>query len=116
MTMNERLLEILFREVVASLAPEKRKVYEFIVNLEDELASKSQTPEEFLGLLKNHSPHQKAANEFNLTFGKTLMLMHEIEDEITTKLELRSSKIKWIDCTEHIKINQEYNKIYLLLS
>lgn len=100
--MNEHLMEILTREIVASLPRERRQLYEFIVCLEDELAQEAQTSQHFLSLLAENSPHKKAAEFFDRPYGETMKLMKDIENEIEEKLQRKISKAKWIDCTDMI--------------
>jgi hypothetical protein len=45
--MNEKLMEIFARNIVASLPTEKRRVYQFIESIEDRLAQQSETKEQF---------------------------------------------------------------------
>lgn len=113
-------MEIFARNIVASLPRKKRRVYQFIESVEDILAHQSATKEQFLILLKEHSPHHQAANRFHMTIDETLKLMHEIEDEINKKLEIKIEKYKWIDYTEKVaKLHNDTNKnkqYYLVIS
>ncbi|WP_456272296.1 hypothetical protein [Bacillus sp. AK031] len=101
--MNEHLMEILARDIVANLSPFKKEVYQYVVGLEEELASKSHTSEQFMSLLVKHSPHRQAASKFNLTFAQLMALMREIEEEIDDKLNIQSARAQWFDCTEHLQ-------------
>ncbi|OKL36761.1 hypothetical protein [Domibacillus mangrovi] len=105
--MNEHLVEILTREIVASLSIERRQLYQFIVHLEDELAQQAETSDHFLSLLVKHAPHKQAAKRFNLPHGEIIKLMKEIENEIDENLHLKMRKAKWIDCTEFIAKKRE---------
>jgi len=99
-------MEIFARNIVASLPTNKRRLYQFIESIEDRLAQQSDTKEQFLTLLKEQSPHQQAADRFNMSLDETVKLMHEIEDEINEKLERKIKNYKWIDCTEQVYSNQ----------
>ncbi|MGF2614814.1 hypothetical protein FZC84_08205 [Rossellomorea vietnamensis] len=103
--MNEHLMEILARDIVAGLPPYKREVYEYVVRAEDELASQSETSDQFMSLLVKHSPHKQAAARFNMTYGQLIVLMREIESEIDEKLKEKEAKIKWIDYSDNFKGN-----------
>lgn len=67
--MNAHMMEILTREAIKSLPPDQKAIYEYVVQLEDELAQQARTSEEFLALLVEHSPHRHAAKHFNMSFG-----------------------------------------------
>lgn len=118
--MNEKLMEIFARNIVASLPTEKRRVYQFIESIEDRLAQQSETKEQFLNLLRELSPHRQAAKRFNMSIVETVKLMHEIENEINKKLEIKREKYKWIDFTEKVdKIHGKTNtnkKYFLFIS
>lgn len=100
--MNSHLMEILSREIIKSLPIEQREVYEFVVQLEDQLAQQAKTSEEFMALLVKHSPHRKAAKHFNLTFGQLMSLMKEAENFINQQLEKKLEKLTWVDLTEEV--------------
>ncbi|MGD6801276.1 hypothetical protein [Rossellomorea aquimaris] len=103
--MNENLLEILVRDIVAGLPSYKKEVYQYVVGVEDKLASQSNTSEQFMSLLVKHAPHKQAAARFNMTYGQLMVLMREIESEIDEKLRQKESKAKWIDYSDHVKGN-----------
>ncbi|MFZ3589331.1 hypothetical protein ACOI1C_08645 [Bacillus sp. DJP31] len=107
--MNEKLMEIFAREIIASLPKEKRRIYQFIESEEDKLAQRSKTKDQFLTLLKEHSPYKLAANCFQVTIGEIYSLMHEIENEINSRLDTRIQKKKWIDYTEMMGVQKEGN-------
>ncbi|WP_078412125.1 hypothetical protein [Priestia abyssalis] len=104
--MNEKMMEIFARNIVASLPRNKRKLYQFIEGIEDSLAQQSETKEQFLILLKEQLPYDQAASCFNMSLDETVRLMHEIEDEINEKLERKIKNYKWIDYTEQVHGNQ----------
>ncbi len=101
-TMNEKIMEVFAKNIIASLPRNKRKLYQFIESVEDSLAQQSETEEQFLTLLKEQSPHHQAASRFDMTIDETVKLMHEIEDEINLKLERKLEKYKWIDYTDKV--------------
>ncbi|MGM0754057.1 MAG: hypothetical protein ACQET6_19275 [Bacillota bacterium] len=101
--MNEHLMEIAARDIVKGLPNEKREIYQYVVDLEDELASRSETSEEFMALLVKHSPHQQAASHFNMNFGELMKRMREIEQEINAKLDQKLRNVTWIDYTDTIR-------------
>lgn len=105
--MNAHMLEILTREVIKSLPPDQREIYEHVVQLEDELAQQARTSEEFMALLVMHSPHRQAAKHFNLTFGQLMMTMHRIEDSISEHLEKKVKNVTWIDLTEKVQVRRK---------
>jgi hypothetical protein len=114
--MHEGLVEILLREMVSSLPNKKREIYQFIVSLEDELAARSTTSEQFINLLVLHAPHQQAAEHFKLSFGEVLTLMHDIEGELNEKIEMKISKLKWINCSSIDSITHRNQKTFLLIT
>jgi hypothetical protein len=101
--MNEHLMEIVARDIVEGLPKEKRDIYQYVVDLEDELASRSETSEEFMALLVRHAPHQQAASHFNMSFGELMKRMRDIEQEINTKLDQKLKHATWIDYTDTIR-------------
>jgi predicted translin family RNA/ssDNA-binding protein len=107
--MNEKMMEVFVRTIVASLPRKRRKLYQFIEGMEDSLARQSDTREEFLALLREHSPHQQAADRFNMSIEETVRFMHDIEDEISEKLENKLKNYKWIDFTEQLHGKQVEN-------
>ncbi|WP_282172363.1 hypothetical protein [Cytobacillus firmus] len=109
--MNSHLMEIISREIVKSLPPKQKEIYEFVVGLEDELAQEASTTEEFMALLVKHSPHRQAANHFNLSFGKLMMTMHEIEDMITRQLEEKLRNVTWVELTDSVRTKKKRNKV-----
>jgi predicted translin family RNA/ssDNA-binding protein len=104
--MNEKMMEVFVRNIVASLPRNRRKLYQFIEGIEDSLAQQSDTREQFLALLREHSPHHQAAKRFNMSVEETLMYMHDIEDEISEKLEKKLNNYTWIDFTEQLHGDQ----------
>lgn len=105
--MNENLLEILTRKIIASLSLERRQLYEFIVEAEDELAQQAKTSEDFLALLAENCPYMQAAKHFNRPYVETINLMNDIEKEIDEKLQQKAKKVKWIDCTDLLSKKRE---------
>ncbi|GLI85208.1 hypothetical protein ANABIO32_29330 [Rossellomorea marisflavi] len=101
--MNEHLMEIIGREIVASLPAPERSMYEFVTALEDEYASISATSEEFMQLLVKHAPHRQAAAHFSLSFGEFIQTMRKIEETINAEMDLRLSRMTWIDCTDRFR-------------
>lgn len=101
--MKSHLMEILSREAIKSLPLEQREIYEYVVQLEDELAQQAATSEEFMALLVKYSPHRQAAQHFNLTFGQLMMTMHQIEDIINEQLEQKLKNVTWRDLTDTVR-------------
>jgi hypothetical protein len=101
--MNEHLMEIVARDIVGGLPKEKRDIYQYVVGLEDELASRAGTSDEFMALLVEHSPHQQAAAHFNMSFGELMNRMRDIEQEINIKLDQKLKHATWIDYTDTIR-------------
>ncbi|WP_176550994.1 hypothetical protein [Bacillus sp. AFS040349] len=112
--MNDKMMELFAKSIIASLPSKKRKLYQFIEGVEDSLAQQSNSKEQFLTLLKEQSPHHQAAKRFHLTIDETLKLMHQIEDEINSKLEEKMNRYKWIDYTRQFNTNNERDKKYYL--
>lgn len=104
--MNEKMMEVFVRNIVASLPRDRRKLYQYIEGIEDSLAQQSATREQFLALLREHSPHHQAAERFNMSIEETVRVMHDIEDEISEKLENKLKNYRWIDFTEQLHGNQ----------
>ncbi|MGD6940588.1 hypothetical protein ACQCT6_00945 [Cytobacillus gottheilii] len=105
--MNTHLMEILSREIIKSLPSRQKEIYEYVVNLEDELASQASTSDEFMSLLVKHSPHRQAAEHFNLSFGQLMMTMHKIEDTISMQLEQKMEHAQWLDLTEKVRMQNK---------
>ncbi|WP_436371453.1 hypothetical protein [Cytobacillus sp. BC1816] len=109
--MNSHLMEIFSREIVKSLPPKQKEIYEYVVDLEEELAQKASTSEEFMALLVKHSPHRQAAEHFNLSFGQLMMIMHEIEDIISRELENKLNQVTWVEITDSVRARKKGNKV-----
>ncbi|MCM3245878.1 hypothetical protein NX029_14325 [Cytobacillus firmus] len=109
--MNSHLMEMVSREIVKSLPPEQKDIYEYVVGLEEELAQRASTSEEFMALLVKHSPHRRAAAHFNLSFGQLMMTMHEIEDKINMQLENKLTHVTWVELTDSVRARQKRNKV-----
>lgn len=114
--MNEKLNDFLLRSEVGKLSEEKKRLYEFIVNEEDQLAQKANTANHFLQLLEVHSPYEHAARHFNLPFEKVFHLMNRIEEELSERIEKRYKKVMWVDYTDYRKHQKNLNqKKYVFL-
>ncbi|UYZ22412.1 hypothetical protein [Mesobacillus jeotgali] len=100
--MNSHLMEILSREIIKSLPIEQREVYEYVVQLEDQLAQQAETSEEFMALLVKHSPHRQAARHFNLTFGQLMAVMREAENFINQQMVRKLKNVTWLDLTKQV--------------
>lgn len=105
--MNSHLMEILSREIIKSLPIEQRAVYEYVVQLEDQLAQQAATSEEFMALLVKHSPHSQAARHFNLSFGQLMALMRETEIFINQQLERKLGNVTWLDLTQQVLLRKK---------
>jgi hypothetical protein len=101
--MNGNLMEIVAREIVHSLPKRKRDLYQYVVQLEDELAQQAASSEEFMSLLIQNAPHQQAADHFQLSYGQFMAEMRGIEKEIQQQLDSVLGQIKWFDCTDIIR-------------
>ncbi|RIW29010.1 hypothetical protein D3H55_20010 [Bacillus salacetis] len=113
--MNEHLMEMMARDIVAALPSQKRDVYQYVVGIEDELASQSQTTEQFMSLLAKHTPHKQAASHFNMTYGQLMKIMREIETEIDLQLKRKIKKVEWVDCSDQFKLDSHKEMSFLLL-
>ncbi|EDL62862.1 hypothetical protein BSG1_12816, partial [Bacillus sp. SG-1] len=80
-----------------------------------ELASRSETSDQFMSLLVKHTPHKQAAAHFNMTYGQLMKLMREIESEIDAKLRTKLKKVQWIDYTEQLNSRTQSRMDFLLL-
>ncbi|KON88827.1 hypothetical protein AF332_19810 [Sporosarcina globispora] len=109
--MNSHLMEIISREIVKTLPPKQKEIYEFVVGLEEELAQKASNSEEFMALLVKHSPHRQAAAHFNFSFGQLMMTMHEIEDIINRQLENKLNNVTWVELTDSPRAKKKRNKV-----
>ncbi|KUP08846.1 hypothetical protein Q75_02120 [Bacillus coahuilensis p1.1.43] len=110
--MNERLTEILARQVVESLPPFKKNLYKYVVDLEDELAQEATSRDQFMQLLKERKPHQQAASYFGMSFGAFVSLMREIEEEINEQLEIQLQSVKWLDLTDKLKSDSNNKQLF----
>lgn len=108
-------MEFLFRSEVAKLPDDKREFYQFIVNIEDRLAEKAETADEFCQLLCKHSPYEQAVSRFRLSYDKVERWMEEIDAELHEKIETRSQKVKWIDYTNHFP-SVEGKRVFLFIN
>lgn len=96
-------MEIVAREIVGALSNEDRDIYRYVTGIEDELASQSETSDEFMALLVKHSPHQQAATHFNMGYGELMKRLRQIEQEINMKLDKKLEAATWIDYTDTMR-------------
>ncbi|WP_408007825.1 hypothetical protein ACJROX_24480 [Pseudalkalibacillus sp. A8] len=108
--MNDYLSEMLARDIIEALPGYKRDLYKFIIGLEDSLAQQSDTTDEFLTLLKKHSPLRQAAKYFRRSVRETDQLMKEIEKEIDAELSLKLQHINWLDCSDLVRKRRRNDK------
>lgn len=105
--MNPHMMEILTREVIQTLPPDQKAIYEYVILLEDELEQQATTSDEFMALIVKHSPHRQAAEHFNMTFGQILMTMQRIEETISEQLETKTKNVMWMDVTEKVQARKK---------
>ena len=115
LSVNERLVDILIREIVTGLPPEDRDLYRYVTEIEDRLAQQSETSDQFMSLLVMHSPHRQAAEKFGIGVTETYQRMQRIEREINRQVEERRTRMKWIDLTERLEGNGR-KKLFLFIS
>lgn len=113
--MNARIVEFLFRSEVAKLSDDKREFYQFIVNIEDNLAEKAEDAEEFYQLLLKYSPVNLAASRFNLSYDKVVQRIEAIDAELHEKIEARCQRVEWIDYTNNFPL-AEGKRVFLFMN
>lgn len=114
--MNDQLMELLLKSEVKQLPEDKKRLYQFIIDIEDSLVEKSNTADEYLQLLTAHSPYAIASRHFNIPFSTIAKLMNDIEEELSERIEERCKKIRWIDYTEQlIGASDENNRRQIFL-
>ncbi|HJF33940.1 MAG TPA: hypothetical protein K8V56_19420 [Sporosarcina psychrophila] len=101
--MNDWLMDSLLRSEVKKLSEEKRSLYQFIVEIEDCLVQSAETPDHFLSLLVEYSPYELAGRHFDFPIKKVVSLMNAIELELDEKIEIRCTRLKWIDYTAQLE-------------
>ncbi|KAB7670782.1 hypothetical protein [Bacillus sp. B1-b2] len=104
--MKEKVMEIFVRDIVKNLPRKKKKIYQFIVDIEEDLAKQSKTKKEFMTLLRTQLPHQQAASHFDLSLQEVVTIMEEAEDIISRILDSKIKKYKWMDYTEMVSEEQ----------
>ncbi|WP_307435485.1 hypothetical protein [Bacillus sp. V2I10] len=115
--LNEKLMNIFTRDIIANLPHKKKSVYQYIESMEDKLASQCETKEQFLTLLVEKSPYQQAATHFHMSVDEMYKLMKDIENEINTRLDMKIEKYRWIDYTEKVQDGLKQNmKLFLFVS
>lgn len=117
--MNDWLMESLLRSEVRKLSEEKRGLYQFIIEIEDCLVQSAETPGHFLNLLMEYSPYELAGRHFGLPIKKVVRLMNAIEIELTEKIEIRCTRLKWVDYTDHLQQTadeDEDKQLFLLIN
>lgn len=114
--MNDRLMELLLKSEVRKLPENKKRLYQFIIDMEDRLVEKSNTVEEYLQLFTAYSPYEIASRHFNMPFSMITKLMNEIEEELSERIEERCRKVRWYDYTNQlIGASSEKSKAQLFL-
>ncbi|MGD6843975.1 hypothetical protein ACQCVH_15800 [Bacillus infantis] len=113
--MNERLVDIMIREIVSGLPHEDRDLYRYVTDIEDRLAQQSETSDQFMSLLVKHSPHKQAAEKFSLSVTETYQRMQMIEREINKLVEERRTRMKWVDFTDRLDADGQ-RQLFLFIS
>lgn len=114
--MNDRLMELLLKSEVRKLPENKKRLYQFIIDIENSLVEKSNTAEEYLQLFTAYSPYEIASRHFNMPFSMITKLMNEIEEELNKRMEERCSKVRWFNYTNQlIGASAEKNRTQLFL-
>lgn len=101
--MNDHIIEVLIKNIISSLPDDKRQLYEYIIQLEDQVAQNAETSDQFMTALVKCSPHRQAAKQFNCTFSEIITRMREIEYEIDEKLKYKMKNKKWVHCTDIVR-------------
>ncbi|NIK27160.1 hypothetical protein FHS45_000251 [Thalassobacillus devorans] len=116
--MNHYLEKLLIDKIVESLPGDKRELYKYVIQMEDEIAAVTATRKEYISYLSINSPHKKAANHFDITLLELLNRMKEIEEEVGKKLIDCMESIEWRDCTDivHQHLEYEERKKYFLVA
>ncbi|GGF27715.1 hypothetical protein GCM10010954_28540 [Halobacillus andaensis] len=115
--MSDYLIKMLTNKIVASLPKEKREIYAYVINMEDEFAEEADSAEEFMVRLKSESPHKHAAKHFGMTFFELLQTINHIDREIAGQLETRIQLVSWKDYTEVARAKMGiplHQKVFLL--
>lgn len=114
--MNEFLIGILKNKIVADLPKAKKEIYNYVIEVEDEIAQKTATAEEFMLRVRNERPHERAAKHFDMSISELLHCVNEIDKEIGNQLEINLNAVTWNDCTELMKFKVDRQEKLFLLS
>ena len=107
MIVNEKGLQLLAKGIIARLPQQKRMMYQYIESMEDQLAAKCETKEQFLFSLVEEAPYEQGAKLFGMSLDEFTLTMKEIEDEINNKLDQKIKNYKWIDYTNRIQLHNK---------
>ena len=101
--MNPILIEFLHRSAVSKLANDKREIYQFIENKENQLEDISVNEKQFMQLMIEQSPYKAAAEYFSLDISSIKAVMDEAQAEVDRMINERCKHIRWIDCTDMMR-------------
>ncbi|MRX73256.1 hypothetical protein GJU40_14000 [Bacillus lacus] len=109
--MNQHKQDYLLKTAVNKLPEAQKKLYQYVVELENELAEAAETADQFMNLLVKHSPHGQAAITFNMTFQEVYEEMENIERCLALELQNMKNHAKWL----HLMERDRFNKTFLFL-
>ncbi|WJE16290.1 hypothetical protein QRD89_02750 [Halobacillus sp. ACCC02827] len=98
--MSHYLRNILKKNVLLQMNPDKRELYTYVIQMEDELAETVSTPDDFIRLISSDQPHRKAARRFGMTLFELLQTMKDLERDIHQHTLEMEAAVRWIDYTE----------------
>jgi len=100
--MNDYLMKLLTDKIINSFPEEEKEIYNYVIQMEDQIAEEVATPAEFMNRLHVDSPHKLAAQAFDLTLFQLLQMLKQVDEKIAHQLEPMLKAVQWKDCTELI--------------
>ncbi|MDL4839857.1 hypothetical protein [Aquibacillus rhizosphaerae] len=97
--MSRYLHKLFIDRILDDLSEKEKVMYKSVIEMEDEIADKVKTSEQFIDRLKIGSPHKELAEHFDMTLSEFINATNEIEEVISKKLEDMYARIQWFDYT-----------------
>ncbi|WP_101845299.1 hypothetical protein [Halobacillus sp. Marseille-P3879] len=108
--LSDYLIKLLTDKIVGTLTKDQKEIYNYVTQMEEDVAEEVTTEQDFLVRLKSDSPHERAARHFDMTFLELINKINRIDEEIARQLETKLDLVRWIDCTELVRSKVNINK------
>ncbi|MGP4075889.1 hypothetical protein [Halobacillus sp. K22] len=80
--MSDYLIKLLTEKIINSFPEEEKVIYNYVIQMEDQIAEEVATPAEFMNRLHVESPHKLAAQAFGMTLFELLQTLKQVDEKI----------------------------------